>query len=172
METHGWLFELCGDEYDLQTLVELFGEAFSIKEIDGNWCLTTQLPYSSEASTDAWAVVGAILAELNASAQVAYGNHQNVRLGAMACWDRPGAPPTQIVGPASARSHAAVRRRRTSRTPPSLLQPRRTTVSDGRSTSSARCRRIGEVCTWCLTLRKTEMEARPDSKLSTGYSQA
>jgi hypothetical protein len=104
METHGWLFELCGDEYDLQTLVELFGEAFSIKEIDGNWCLTTQLPYSSEASTDAWAVVGAILAELNASAQVAYGNHQNVRLGAMACWDRPGAPPTQIVGPASARS--------------------------------------------------------------------
>jgi hypothetical protein len=109
VEASEWYFRLIGDEYDLRTLFELFGDCFTFTPIDGAWVLSMQLPFSSLQAGNAQAAAEALVAHLNAGAHVAYGNHENIRLGAMACRDRLDGPVTQIIsGVSSIRSHVRV----------------------------------------------------------------
>ena len=96
METQTWLFELEGEHRDLETIVELFGDCNQLLPAEGKWLLLTTLP-SSMGAPDVRVVAGERLARFNASAQVTYGNHENVRLGAMSCVDPSGGPATQFI---------------------------------------------------------------------------
>jgi len=99
-----WLFELTGEESDLRTIAELFSDTYSISTRDGKCHLSMQLALLPEEGADAQAAVEPVLAHLNASAQVAHGNHENVRLGGMVCLDPGGGPPTQIISATGLRS--------------------------------------------------------------------
>ena len=102
--TYTWLFELNGEDLDLRTIAELFSDSFSIFSADEKWFLSMQLEFPPDGGADARAAVEPVLARLNASAQVAYGNHENIRLGRMMCMNPTGAPATQIVSAAGMRS--------------------------------------------------------------------
>lgn len=78
-----WRFVLVGDKLDIHTIVELFTDGASIVEDEhGQSVLTLNMEFVREESQAAKDAAEAHVAKLNAVAQIAHGNHQNVHIGA------------------------------------------------------------------------------------------
>ena len=105
-----WHFRLDGDEFDIQTLTELFGsEAKMITDEQNRVQLIMELPFTTVESQAAHDAAEELLAKLNAIAQVMYGNHENLRIVGVGCKDPSGAPMHQFIHVGSSiRSRARV----------------------------------------------------------------
>jgi hypothetical protein len=107
MASHEWRFQLDGDEYHVNTIIELFLPEVIILSKDGEpACLimrqgTSNMEEVVSAATE-------LLAKLNAIAYTIYPNHENVRLGRVTCYDEAGRPMNQVIQPAGIPSRARV----------------------------------------------------------------
>jgi hypothetical protein len=92
-----WFFHLEGDELDLQGVSQLFDQRINLTRKDSRLYLVMELPFTSIEAQAALAAAEGLLAKVNATAQVMYGNHETLRIGAVSCLDQPGGLATQVV---------------------------------------------------------------------------
>jgi hypothetical protein len=105
-----WHFRLDGDDFDISGIKDLVRDEVRFHEDNnGSVYLVMDLGYGSSDATLAINVAEERLALLNASSQIAHGNHFNVRIGSVSCPDDSGGPRQQFAyGTGAIRSRSRV----------------------------------------------------------------
>jgi hypothetical protein len=81
-----WHFGLEGDEFDLDSIADLFRDEVTIaKDQHGKTKLIVKLPFARTEAADALNAAKGLVAKVNAVNQIVYDCHDSIRLGSIGC---------------------------------------------------------------------------------------
>lgn len=135
MDSYEWHFRLEGEEFDITDITELFGDEVRFTKDEANRShLVMDLPFTTNDSRAAQDAAEELLAKLNAIAHVTYGNHENIRIGAVGLKEASGAMHAfvHVIGAIRCRLRAhAVGVAIAGPSGPPASQPKPTMIGDG-----------------------------------------